>query len=297
MANLFVNLPVSAADGVGAGQDTSAMGRQKTFTIQASFTGTVTIEISNDAGATWASLRSYTTPSQETIDVACQQIRVRRSGTSPVPGLPNVDVASDNIGTLFVLPAVPAADGTGAGSNVAPFGSFSTIIVTGVFTGVVIVQISEDNVVWADAALFTTPDAQSVDLFMQFVRVVRRGTGAAPGTPVVAIGSVNDPVADRYDYPASFAGPGATTATEDDVVRVNPTGGAVTVNLPLVSLNNLGQTIIVKNTTADLTAITIDPSGAQTVDGAATLVMTTAFASRVLVSDGVSNWNVVGGFA
>jgi 5-enolpyruvylshikimate-3-phosphate synthase len=91
------------------------------------------------------------------------------------------------------------------------------------------------------------------------------------------------------------------TASPNQVVRVDPTGGAVTVNLPGAGAPvdvAQGQTVIVKNVSASVNAITIDASGLNLIDGATTLVLTAAFASRVLAAqDSVGNWNVVNRFA
>jgi hypothetical protein len=80
-------------------------------------------------------------------------------------------------------------------------------------------------------------------------------------------------------------------ASIGDIVRCDPTAGAFSVFLPTIDIFNYGQKIIVKNITASLNAITVDASGAQTIDGALTNVMATAFAFRTFVSNGVSNWD------
>jgi hypothetical protein len=197
MANLFVNLPAPASNGVGAGQPTASMGQEKTITVEGAFAGVVTIEIALDAGVTWGQVASFSQPGKLVLDFAAQQMRVRRTGaggTDVVPGLPNVDIAADDSGAQFTALTVPAGDGAGASSIVSTFGEFNTINVTGSFTGVVVIQISEDGTDWADVMAFTTPSLESKEFTASLMRVVRRGTDPTlPGLPVVTVGATNDP--------------------------------------------------------------------------------------------------------
>jgi hypothetical protein len=295
-SNLFVNLPVAAGDGAGAGQDTAGMGKEKTITVQgAGMTGVVNVQISLDGGATWGTIASFTAPGKQILPFAASQMRTLRAGFAGGT-LPNVDVAADDDGAVFVQPAVPAADGTGANTDISTHGDWKTLQVTGAFTGVLIVQFSEDGTDWLefDEFVFTTPSMASRAFTANLMRVVRRGTAATPGLPVVSMGSINDEIVTAsMTVSAVFAGPGAVTARLGEITLVNPTGGAVTVNLPAIAAGNRGKFICVKNTTADLTAITIDPSGAQTIDDAATLVMVTAQRSVMIASDGTGNWEVI----
>lgn len=77
------------------------------------------------------------------------------------------------------------------------------------------------------------------------------------------------------------------------LVRMDPTGGARIVDLPAINAQNAGGTIAVKNVTASANAITLTPAGADTIDGAATAVIAVARGSLTIVSDGVSNWNII----
>lgn len=74
------------------------------------------------------------------------------------------------------------------------------------------------------------------------------------------------------------------------VVLCNCTSNAITVSLPTAVGNEAIYNI--KKTDSTANAVTIDPSGAQTIDGAATAVISVQFASLTLVSDG-SNWHVI----
>lgn len=80
----------------------------------------------------------------------------------------------------------------------------------------------------------------------------------------------------------------AHNAAVGSLVRCDPSGGTFAVTLP-TAVGNTGRRILVKNTTSSTTAITIDTTGGQTIDGAASVTITTGFGMRLLVSDG-ANW-------
>jgi hypothetical protein len=82
-----------------------------------------------------------------------------------------------------------------------------------------------------------------------------------------------------------------TARVEDDVVLVDASGGARTVNLP-TAVGNTGATITVKKTDSSGNAVTVDPNGSQTVDGASTHALSSQYAKVTVVSDG-ANWAVV----
>ena len=81
---------------------------------------------------------------------------------------------------------------------------------------------------------------------------------------------------------------GAYAAAAGELVRCDPTGGAFTVTLPSAA-GISGRQVLIKNTTADTTAISVAADGAETIDGAASVDITTAYGSLRLVSDG-SGW-------
>lgn len=82
------------------------------------------------------------------------------------------------------------------------------------------------------------------------------------------------------------------TATENDlVVLADATTGAITVTLPSTH-GREGRRLIVKKTDSSGNAVTIDGNGAETIDGATTVALSTQYATREMVSD-LSNWHVV----
>ena len=66
------------------------------------------------------------------------------------------------------------------------------------------------------------------------------------------------------------------------------TGAAFTVTLPAAATVS-GASISVKKTDSSGNAVTIDGNGAETIDGATTLALSTQYEAVTLWSDG-SNW-------
>lgn len=83
------------------------------------------------------------------------------------------------------------------------------------------------------------------------------------------------------------------TASVGELIRVNPTGGAITVNFPAVSLANKNRWIVIKNFSNSSNAITLMPNGVNTLDGLTSLIMITPREALTFVSDGVSDWTLV----
>jgi len=198
MANLFVNLPAPAGNGAGAGTDVSAMGQVRTITVQDIFEGVVNIQFSNEgAGGPWATALTFANPGKKTINIAARFMRVERAGVPAAnPGLPNVDVAADDIGALFLdLPAT-AGNGTGASIDVSALGTFNTITCLGTFGGTTVIEISEDGNNWATCATFNRPGWISKEFTAQFMRVTRKNVPAVgAGLPNIDVGAINDATA------------------------------------------------------------------------------------------------------
>lgn len=77
----------------------------------------------------------------------------------------------------------------------------------------------------------------------------------------------------------------------DCLTLVNATGGAVTVTLPAAAIST-GRMMIVKKTDASGNAVTIDGSGAETIDGAATKSLPTQYSALTMVCDG-TGWHII----
>lgn len=88
------------------------------------------------------------------------------------------------------------------------------------------------------------------------------------------------------------AGAVAVSPLTDYVILINKTVGAATVvNLP-VGQNGLSYIIKDKKGDANSNNITITPNGAETIDGAATLILNVNKASTSLVFQG-TDWSIV----
>lgn len=80
-------------------------------------------------------------------------------------------------------------------------------------------------------------------------------------------------------------------ATAGDMVLLcDATAGPVTVSLPEAAAVK-GLWWVVKKTDASANAVTVDPLGSETVDGALTAATTTQYTTIRLVSDG-ANWHL-----
>lgn len=84
----------------------------------------------------------------------------------------------------------------------------------------------------------------------------------------------------------------AYTATAlDQVLLCNPTGGSFTLSLP-TAVGLRGRSYFIKNTaTSGSNTATVDPSGAQTIDGAASVVLSPGQAIWIVSDD--ANWFIV----
>jgi hypothetical protein len=75
----------------------------------------------------------------------------------------------------------------------------------------------------------------------------------------------------------------------DGVILCDASGAAFDVDLPTVS-GNSGKVLHIKKIDATANAITIDPFGAQTIDGQASIQLTAQYETVMLVSDGTEWW-------
>lgn len=82
----------------------------------------------------------------------------------------------------------------------------------------------------------------------------------------------------------------ATLTAFEKRVMADATAGAVTINLP-TAVGRRGHRIFVKKTDASGNAVTLDGSGAQTIDGAATYALAAQYKGVTIVSD-AANWQI-----
>lgn len=90
------------------------------------------------------------------------------------------------------------------------------------------------------------------------------GTGYSPGRPLVYTSVKTS----------------TYTAKPGELVRVNPTGGGVTIYLPLSSSARNGLTVVVKNVSVSTNTITIAISGQDMVDDDSTTTIAASYQSK-----------------
>lgn len=81
-----------------------------------------------------------------------------------------------------------------------------------------------------------------------------------------------------------------TIAAADFSILASSAAGAVIVNLPTAASVS-GRVFVVRKTNTSVNAVTIDPSGAETIDGAATLVV--ADSSAVMFQSDGTTWHLL----
>ena len=87
---------------------------------------------------------------------------------------------------------------------------------------------------------------------------------------------------------------GAYTATQDDYMLLcDATSAAFTITLPSAATVKAGKEYVVKKTDSSANAITVDPDGSETIDGAAAYGINVQNDYILIVSDGV-NWRIKG---
>jgi hypothetical protein len=137
----------------------------------------------------FAPLKTIQNTGEFSVEVAARWMRVTTSGYKN-GGTINVDVGGNDDAPQFDQLPTTVGDGVGAVVNVATRPAFRTVHVVGTFRGGCIIEISEDNVSWAQVMVFLYPGAQSKLLNAQFFRVRRQNVPlVAPGQPDVWLGS------------------------------------------------------------------------------------------------------------
>ena len=240
MANIFVSIPVPAANGSGAPVDMSAFGFSKTISVSGPYSATVNIEISNEAVPTkWAPLATFQNSDGLVVDVACQWMRA--TVTSYRSGTPACNVGGTDDGTLIVNLPATAGDGNGPAVLIDTLGLFKTVTVGGPFKGNVQLEASEDGITkWSQIGFgFSNPGQQSQVVAAKHMRVVRSGVPSIdPGFPIVDVaacgiggGGSTGPTGPAGG-PTGPTGPGSTVTGPTGPSVTGPTGDASTVTGP-----------------------------------------------------------------
>jgi hypothetical protein len=187
MQNVFVDLPVPAGDGAGAGVLLN-QGSSMSVYVAGSFAAAVHIEVSDD-DVDYAPLASFTGPATDTFEVGWQYARVRLSGFQGGTPEVSIGVAADDSSNQFLTMSVPAGNGTGAAQDTSLMGPEKRVIVSDPFTGTMFIETSANGVEFVTAACLTAPDDIVVRSISQFIRVRRAGVSGG-GVPGVIIGGI-----------------------------------------------------------------------------------------------------------
>jgi hypothetical protein len=226
-----VTLPVPSTNGSGAAVDVSALDVLKTVIIEGSLQATVLLEISNDAGVTWApwkTIQAKGTDFTLTAPVVAEFMRATTKGY--MVGSAVCTVGSQTSQNTFVNVPVPTANGGGTPVAVDQYGSTWSAIFTfqGNFGGNLALEISQDGPTWSQVGRsLAASDYINLDVAAAWVRVFRRGYDSIiPGPAVVNLGTrpcCGDEADDQggtLDAAYNYGGPAA--GREIEVISEEP---------------------------------------------------------------------------
>jgi hypothetical protein len=279
--NIYANLPPGNP---GAAVDVSTMGQFKTITASA---GAQVQYATDAAGTNFAPLVGISAP-PGSAQVAAAATFMRQVGTG------NVDVGANEAGVLRASLAVPVGNGVGAAIDVSEHGSFSSVVVVGLVSGNIILQISEDNIDYNDLITFSghggAPIGRSASFTAAFVRLRRQN---AVGTILVDLCSVDDDSAILPVAGVNIAPLAAAAIDSDRLYKYDTTAGIITQPLPLASTFAPGATIWFKKF-AGANNLVIQRAAGDTVDliaGDVTVPGASAQGRACIMRDNVAtNW-------
>ena len=102
----------------------------------------------------------------------------------------------------------------------------------------------------------------------------------------LTVGTAQRTLAKTADYTVVVADLGRT-------ILVDATSGNVTISLPAAATAGNGFPVIIKKINSSVNTVTVDGNGAETIDGATTVVLRARYESVAIVCDATS-WSVVG---
>jgi hypothetical protein len=148
---------------------------------------------------------------------------------------------------------------------------------------------------WNDIAFIIDSDNNSTtDLF----RVMHNATTVAGATDLFTVDEAGkakvfgelEVAGDLLAHKPLIAKSGDyTITTSDEVVIADAAAASFTLTLP-TAVGNTGKVYWVKKIDATANTVTIDGDGAETIDGAATAVLTTQYEAITVISDGTEWW-------
>ncbi len=200
-------------------------------------------------------------------------------------------VISDETGSgLLVFATSPVL--TTPNIGVATATSVNKITITAPATGATLTLAEGSSLVTsgANSITLTSTGATNVTLPTTGTLITLAGseilTNKTLTTPVLTTPDVNGIIV------AYVSKSGAYTATAtDEVIDCDGTGGAFSITLP-TAVGIAGTRYTIRKSDGGGNAITIDGSGAETINGSATVALSAQYNYRTIVSDG-TNWIVV----
>jgi hypothetical protein len=197
------------------------MGKSKTLVAGNISRGTVTIEISLDAGQTWVPVATFWQNDKRVVDNAAQLMRTNKSSASASG---DITVAASDTGAQFAILPVPI-EGAGPEVNISALGTFTTFTGDGTIIGASVnVQVSDDKVKWATCVTFTgKKQVISKDVVGRWARVfVIRERLSAAFSYDVAIGAIDDAgAAGNFAAPVTVEGSDNLEGVSEDIVRAD----------------------------------------------------------------------------
>ena len=85
-----------------------------------------------------------------------------------------------------------------------------------------------------------------------------------------------------------------TTTENDNTILVDATSGNITITL-IAAASHVNGIYVIKRIDSSVNTVTIDGNGAETIDGAANVMLVTQYSGKSIQSNG-SNWFVIGSF-
>lgn len=228
------------------------------------------------------------------------------TNTGPAPFF---DLSAMTPGTIFLIRLQGALQGT------------VRAIEFGAGAGVIWLTLSDTTRVAAGMIAGTNP-AASINIFAvgnsgQVNRQAAFAGSLTYGTPAAFVGQVAwlrtwmfpAPINQAAAVPSTIAFTTGTGLGMNVTLRLNTTAGNIAQVLPVIraavpigslatvagSLESTGLIVVIKNQLGG-NAVNVTPAGGETIEGGGGPAAVPAGGARIFMSDGISNWIIVGGY-
>ncbi|MDX1421545.1 MAG: hypothetical protein R3322_00305 [Kiloniellales bacterium] len=306
MPILTANLPAPAGVGSGAAASTANIGFSKVIAVSGTLTGaSVNIEVSA-GGSSFCPVVTFTSPGTKQIGAVADEMRVTVTNGDASGATIDVGGIDATLANSFTMLPVTAGDGSGASVDLSTAGAIRTFVVQATgdsdYAGTLTIEGSLDDVNFVPTSLsFQSPDCQSqADEAYPFLRVTRNNTsaGGGSGTPVVWVGAENIAALVQPNIllqdpppgaPPSAAPLPAAAVIPNAILLFDTSGGAIAQPLPLAASLPAGTGAWIKEIIPGA-ALTVTPTGGDTIDLIAGPFAIAASGANLFVTDGMTNW-------